>query len=98
MRKLKAICLGLTCILASATISNADYSVLNRETFTEQIGNGVTYTEDLLLTERGHVSVKILEGSVTGGTSIGVLSNPYVNKRSTLSELAGGEPSAIGLI
>jgi len=98
MKKINSICLILSCILASATFSHADYNVLNRETFTEQIGNGVTYTEDLLLTERGHISVRILEGSVTGGTSIGVLSNPYVNKRSTLSELAGGEPSAIGLI
>ena len=99
MRKLKAICLGLTCILASATISNADYSVLNRETFTEQIGNGVTYTEDLLLTERGHVSVKILEGDLSeDGIDLDVLCNPKVNKRSTLSELAAEEPSAIGIV
>ena len=99
MKKMNSICLGLVCILTSATISHADYNVLNRETFTEQIGNGVTYTEDLILTERGHISVRILEGGISdGGAGIGVLSNHQVNKRSTLSDFSALEPSAIGIV
>ena len=99
MKNIKAVCLSLVCILASATISHADYTILNRETFTEQIGNGVTYSEDLLLTERGHIPVRILQGSISqGGPSIGLLSNTKVNKRSTLSDFSAGQASAIGII
>jgi exopolysaccharide biosynthesis protein len=91
--------MGLACLLASSTIAFADYDILHETEFTEQIGSGITYTENMVLTENGWLPIHIIEGDLAGnGVSLSLLSEEKTNARAALSTLALKQADAVAAI
>ena len=99
MKGIKTICLALAASLCTAFPAYGAYDVLYREGFSEPVAEGLLYREDLLLTERGWLPVRILEGELSGsGLSLALLTEAQVNQRSTLSTLAAEHPDAVAAV
>ncbi|MBK5251240.1 MAG: phosphodiester glycosidase family protein [Peptostreptococcaceae bacterium] len=99
MKKIKIFCIGLACLLASGTFAFADYDILHETEFTEQIGNGITYTENMIFTENGWLPIHITEGDLSeNGVSLSLLSEEKANARAALSVLALAQPGAVAVV
>lgn len=99
MKGIKTICLALAASLCATFPAYGAYEVLYRETTSEPVAEGLLYREDLLLTERGWLPVRILEGQLSGSDlSLALLTEAQVNQRSTLSTLAAEHPDAVAAV
>ena len=99
MKKIREFCIGLACLLASSTIAFADYNILHETDFTEQIGNGITYTENMIFTNNGWLPIHIIEGDLSeNGVSLSLLSEEKTNARAALSDLALKQVDAVAAV